>query len=100
MTQKEFNDEIMTGKVLVDFYANWCGPCKMLTPHLRDAEEALKAMDVKTLKVNVDESDELCSEFKISVIPTVAFFIDGKLKSKFVGVKDTEGLIKFVKENS
>lgn len=99
MTQAEFNEQISGNNVLVDFYANWCGPCKMLAPHLRDAEEDLKALGVTVLKVNVDDSDALSSEYKVNFIPTVVFFVNGALKAKFTGVKDKEGLINFVKEN-
>lgn len=99
MTQKEFNEQIKTGKILVDFYANWCGPCKMLSSHLREAENTLKELDVKILKVNIDESEELSNQYKVSFIPMVILFIDGALKAKFTGVKDKDSLIQFVKEN-
>lgn len=99
MTQAEFIEQTKGQNVLVDFYANWCGPCKMLNPHLREAEEDLKELGVKILKVNVDDSDALCSEYKINFIPTVILFVDGVSKGKFTGVKNKEDLIKFVKEN-
>lgn len=99
MTQAEFIEQTKGQNVLVDFYANWCGPCKMLNPHLREAEEDLKELGVKILKVNVDDSDALCSEYKINFIPTVILFVDGASKGKFTGVKNKEDLIKFVKEN-
>ena len=99
MTQEEFNEQIKDKNILVDFYANWCGPCKMLAPHIREAEEDLKALGVTVLKVNVDDSDALSSDYKINFIPTVIFFVSGVSKAKFTGVKDKEGLIKFVKDN-
>jgi thioredoxin 1 len=99
MKQAEFNEQIKDQNVLVDFYANWCGPCKLLNPHLRDAEEDLKELGVKILKVNVDNSDEVCSDYKINFIPTVILFVNGAPKGKFTGVKNKEDLIKFVKEN-
>ncbi|NLL55672.1 MAG: thioredoxin [Clostridiales bacterium] len=99
MTQAEFNEQLNGQNVLVDFYANWCMPCKQLNPHLREAEEDLKEMGVKILKVNVDNSDDLCSAYKINFIPTVILFVDGAPKGKFTGVKNKDDLIRFVKEN-
>jgi thioredoxin 1 len=99
MTKTEFYEQIKEQNVLVDFYANWCGPCKMLAPHLRDAEKELNELGVKILKVNVDDSDALCSEHKINFIPTVILFVDGVSKGKFTGVKNKDDLVKFAKEN-
>lgn len=99
MTQAEFNEQIKDQNVLVDFYANWCGPCKLLVPHLKEAESELNALDVKVMKINVDDSDALCSEFKINFIPTVILFVKGVAKGKFTGVKNKDDLIRFVKDN-
>lgn len=63
------------GKVLVDFYATWCGPCKMIAPSL----EELSAEGYQILKVDVDESPELASEFQVMSVPTLLVFEDGKL---------------------
>ncbi|HOO23193.1 MAG TPA: thioredoxin [Clostridia bacterium] len=98
MTKAEFNEFLKDQNVLVDFYANWCGPCKLLSPHLREAEGDLNEMGVKVLKVNVDDSDELCSEYRINYIPTVILFVNGALKGRFTGVKNKDELIAFVKE--
>lgn len=98
MTQAEFNEYIKDKNVLVDFYANWCGPCKLLSPHLREAEEELNALGVQVLKINVDDSDELCSQYKINFIPAVILFVNTEAKGKFTGVKKKDDLIQFVKE--
>ena len=62
-----FDTKIAKGKVLVDFYADWCGPCKMLTPVLEEIDQELK--DVSIYKVNVDNHQELASEFGVQSIP-------------------------------
>jgi thioredoxin 1 len=99
MTTDDFTKEISTGKTLVDFYASWCGPCKLLAPRIKEAQEELTALNVKVLKVDIDDSDELSNKVRISVVPTVILYEDGEMKAKFVGVKDKDSLLKFVKEN-
>ena len=74
INNEEFN--VLTKKegiVLIDFYANWCGPCKMLTPVLEQFAEKT-AGEVEIYKVDVDENPELCGQFNISSIPTLLFF--------------------------
>ncbi len=76
ITEKEFDQEIKEGIVLVDFYADWCGPCKMLAPILETL--ASKHSKVKVLKVNVDEEQELAMKYSIMAIPTLIVYKDGK----------------------
>ncbi|MBN1069035.1 thioredoxin [Clostridium botulinum] len=80
----EFDDAIKEGIVIVDFFADWCGPCKMLTPIFEELEEEMKDK-VKFFKVNVDESGELASKFSVFSIPTMIIFKDGKDVSTEVG---------------
>lgn len=82
-----FKELIQEGLVLVDFFANWCGPCKMLTPHL---EELSKEYNV--LKVNVDELEELAREYGIMSIPALFLFKDGELIDKKVGYQELDEL--------
>lgn len=82
LDKNNFEQEITTGITLVDFWAEWCGPCKMLTPVLEDL--STKIADVKFAKVNVDDEWELASKFGIMSIPTVMIFKDGVLVDKVV----------------
>lgn len=90
----EFHEEIKQGVTFVDFYADWCGPCKMLAPFVEEASEQLT--DVKFLKVNVDQEPELSGEFGIMSIPTLLIFKDGKLVAKDMGFKPLNQLISFI----
>lgn len=91
----EFNNLISTHDVvMVDFWATWCGPCRMLMPTVKKlAEEANGKYAVA--KINVDENEELTASFGISSIPTLLFFHKGELVEKSVGIK-TEDQIKSV----
>ncbi|CAN5151536.1 thioredoxin [soil metagenome] len=85
--QKEIAD--YKGVVLVDFYADWCGPCKVVAPILEELSESIK--DVKFVKINVDENQELSSKYSIFSIPTFLIFKDGEVKNQFVGAHSKEG---------
>jgi len=69
-------DEFVTGNAILDFWAPWCGPCKIMAPSIEAASEKLK--DVKIGKVNVDEESELAQKFGVMSIPTLIFFKNGK----------------------
>lgn len=87
--QKEVLDE--KGLVLVDFYADWCGPCRMTAPIIE--ELANEEKNVKFVKVNVDENPDLASQYQIFSIPTFLIFKDGKVVHQFVGALSKEGFI-------
>lgn len=86
LTKENFVDEVMQAgnPVLIDFYADWCGPCKMLAPTI-DALARTRD-DIKVCKVNVDEQPELAATFEISVIPTLVAMKDGGVLGKSTGV--------------
>ena len=92
-TREELNAAIATGKVLVDFWATWCGPCQMMEQKI--ASELLPQMpDLKVAKVNVDEAPELAAAFGVMSIPALFCYKDGKHVAAFVGVTDAQELVR------
>ena len=78
------------GKIIVDFWAEWCGPCKLLSPIL---EEVSNILDIKIYKVNVDENPSLAGQFGIKSIPTIVIFDDGVRVKEEVGLRPKEEII-------
>ena len=99
ITAENFENEVMHSDkpVLVDFYADWCGPCKMLSPVLHELAEE-KADTLKIGKVNVDEQMELAMRFQVSSIPMVVLFKDGKPVTKSVGFRPKAEIAAMVEE--
>ena len=91
---KEFDEAIKGDKVLVDFYADWCGPCKMISPVLEQVE---KEEDVTVVKVNVDELQDLAMQFGVMTIPNLKLFEKGKIKNENVGLMSKEEVKNFIK---
>ena len=90
---QKFKDVIAAAPIaLVDFYADWCGPCKMLAPILEELAEE-KADSLTVVKVNVDDSPETAGAFSIMSTPTVILFKDGQVVDKLVGYTTKENLI-------
>ncbi len=92
----EFNEKISKGKVLVDFYATWCGPCKMLAPLLEEIDERKEAGDLLIVKVDVDEAGIIAARFGIQSIPTLILFKDGKGVSQALGYMPKPQLLSFL----
>ena len=90
-------NEINEGLTIVDFFANWCMPCKMLSPELEKLKE--KMPEIEIYKVNVDESMEIAKEFDVYSIPALFLFKDKKVISKSIGFKSVDELMKWVEEN-
>ncbi len=95
LTVNNFNEVISEGVTLVDFYADWCGPCKMMAPVLE--ELAIEMADVKFVKVNVDEEGSLAQQFSIMSIPALMVFKDGKVVNSVVGFNPKPMIEKFIK---
>ena len=94
--QKEVLD--YKGTVMVDFYATWCGPCKMTGPIIE--ELATEKNDVKFVKVDVDQNQELSSQYNVFSIPTFIVFKDGQPVNQFVGAMSKEGFLAEIKKSS
>ena len=88
--EKEFDDLIKEGLVLVDYYADWCGPCQMLTPVLEELSK--KNETLKIVKINVDEFQQLAVQNKVLSIPAIKIYKDGKLVNQTVGYQELEDL--------
>lgn len=96
-TDKNFQHQVKNNISLVDFWASWCVPCKMISPVLNElAEEVDKGVQV--CKVNVEEYPSLASKFSIRGIPTMLLLINGKEVERFVGVKSKEFLLKQIQK--
>ena len=98
LSEQNFDEEVKKSdkKVLVDFYADWCGPCKMMAPAIEKIAEEVSEY-AKVGKVNVDDSPEIAEEFGIMSIPTLLIFVNGEVIHKHVGVTDKETLMSELK---
>lgn len=84
--------------VLVDFYAEWCGPCKTMSPILQETKSILKD-EVKIIKINVDQYQDLAAEFSVRGVPTLILFKQGKMLWRQSGVLSSRDLVAIVKEH-
>ena len=94
LTKENFKAEVLDfdGKVLVDFWAPWCGPCQMLTPTMEELSTEMVST-LKVAKVNVDENPELSTEYNVSSIPNVILFNKGQIVDTFIGFKQKQDYI-------
>ena len=93
LTDASFETEVLQNKgpVIVDFFAPWCGPCKMLAPVIEEVSESYDGK-VKVCKVDIDESDEISSKYGVQSVPTLIFFKDGAEIDRSVGFQDFDDL--------
>ena len=87
-------DNLIKDKAVVDFFATWCGPCKMFSPVFEDVSSE---MDINFIKINVDENTDIAREYGVMTIPTVILFKDGKEVKRNIGFMSKEELIDFLK---
>ena len=98
ITNENFEHEVLQSEktVIVDFYADWCGPCQMMSPVIDKIAEEL-GENVKVGKVNSDENLELAQKYGIMSIPTIMIFKNGNLSKSFVGVTDKTSIIEAIR---
>ena len=91
--EENFEKEVLKseGTVLVDFYADWCGPCKMMSPIVDTIAE--ENASIKVGKINVDENPDLAEKYNVMSIPTIMVFKNGEIEKTFVGVTDKSQII-------
>ena len=95
-TINEYDETIKAGTVLVDFYANWCGPCQMLAPVLEEIDDKQLGGDVTIVKVNVDDLMDIAARYGIQSIPTLILFKDGKIVNSSLGYLNKSQVLKFL----
>lgn len=93
---ENFDNNIKKGKVLVDCYADWCGPCRMLSPIIDELSEEVK--DVTFYKLNVDDAEEIAYRFGIMSIPTLLIFDNGEQKEQLVGFRSKDEILDILKK--
>lgn len=94
----EFNNEVKDGVVIVDFFAEWCGPCKMLAPIFEEVGNEMEGK-AKFIKVNVDEARDIADKFRISTIPTMIVLKNGEKKEVSVGFMPKEKIKEMVEKH-
>lgn len=88
-------EDIKSGRVLIDFYADWCGPCRMLSKQLEKYQEEIT--EVNVIKINVDTEPGLAQEFGVRSIPTLVYMEEGEVVDKTTGLKQINELKQFTK---
>lgn len=94
INSENYEEEVLKADkpVVIDFYANWCGPCRMMSPIIDEIAEE-KSDSIKVGKVNVDENQELAMKYGIMSIPTIIIVKNGKVEKTFVGVRDKSEIL-------
>jgi len=96
LNAKNFEEQTKKGIVVVDFFATWCGPCRMMAPILEEVQEEL-GDKVKIFKVDVDESEALARKFGVMMIPTIIILENGQERDKHVGLWQKDDMLDEIK---
>ena len=94
VNEQDFNEVVLASDtpVIVDFWAEWCGPCRLVTPELEKIKAEYQEK-VKVVKLNIDDSPSIASRYGVMSIPTIALFIDGDVKSQVVGARPKDDIV-------
>ena len=95
LNENNFQEKTKNGVVLVDFFANWCGPCRMMAPILEDLKDEF-GDSIEIYKVDVDDNEYLARQFSVMSIPTLVLFVNGEKKEKHVGLMQQEELSEII----
>ena len=95
----QYDELISEGECLVDFFATWCGPCKMIAPVLEGLDKTGELKEVKIIKVDVDEFPELSDRYGVQAIPTLIYMKEGKIVRQQLGFLNKNQIISFVDKN-
>lgn len=97
ITKSNFNEEVLQSNqtVLLDFYAEWCGPCKMISPIIDEIAEEEK--EIKVGKINIDDNQEIAQKYDVMSIPTLIVIKQGKEVDRIVGYVEKEKILKIIK---
>jgi thioredoxin 1 len=98
LNETNFVNEVLNSKVpvLVDFWAEWCGPCRMLSPVIEELAKQYDDQKIKIYKLNVDENPKIAAKYGIMAIPTVIIFKDGKPVEQITGVRNKKEYIELI----
>ena len=99
LSEKNFQQQTKGKVVLVDFWAAWCAPCRMMAPVLNDVADGLSG-NQKVGKINIEQQQSLANQFKVRSIPTLILFRNGKEVKRFVGIKQKDFLLREIQEVS
>jgi len=97
-TEETFAKEVESGLTLVDFYADWCGPCKMIAPVLEELAQEMSGI-AKIVKLNVDHAADIAAQYEVMSVPTLILFKDGESAHQIVGFQPKEALASLIEAN-